>query len=134
MLVSHVVEKANLRYITLAFLVAAAFAGVATAEDTDLGLYAYPNPFFLGVNEANLAYELPASGTVSVNVYDFEGNLVSTPVDSLRQTPGEHRGEISWDGLDRSYDYVKPGPYVIVLEVEIQGTTYRDTFVAIANR
>jgi hypothetical protein len=118
----------------LAFLLVTAFVGAAGAEDTDLGLYVYPNPFFIGLNKANLAYVLPASGTVSINVYDYEGNLVSTPADALRQTPGEHRGEISWDGRDRSYDYVKPGPYVVVLEVEIRGTTYRDTFVAIVNR
>ena len=52
----------------------------------------FPNPF---VGSTTLRFYLPESRRVSVAVYDVEGRLVSTLLDSS-QGPGLH--EIAWDG------------------------------------
>jgi hypothetical protein len=116
-------------------LLTALFAAGATAADSDLKLHAYPNPFVAGGDTAMyLAYRIPARGTVSAYVYDFEGNRVRTLAEGIEHTPGNYRGEIKWDGLDENNHLVAADPYVIVLELRILGKTYRDTFVAVVNR
>jgi flagellar hook assembly protein FlgD len=107
--------------------------GVAAA-DYDLRLHTYPNPFFAGHQDADVAFYVPAGGTLSIYIYDFEGKLVRTLIEGDRRTPGMYEGIIKWDGRDDNYDVVAPGPYVVVLELTIQGELYRDTFVAIAKR
>lgn len=110
----------------------AAAAGAAT--EYDFKFHSYPNPFSPGLSEAEFAYELPSSGSVSIYVYDLESRLVRTVVENYPQVFGQHEGEVEWNGLDDNYHYVDPGPYVIVLEVNISGKIYRDTFVAVVNR
>ncbi len=113
------------------------FVGGASAGDYELlNLHVYPNPFIAGFHYkqeyAKVAFETPAGGTASVYVYDFEGNLVRTLFEGEKYRPGKHEEE--WDGRDDNSNLVAPGPYVIVLEVTIQGELYRDSFVAIADR
>ncbi len=113
------------------------FVGGASAGDYEsLNLHVYPNPFIAGhIHEkgyAKVAFETPAGGTASVYVYDFEGNLVRTLLEGEKRRPGKHEEE--WDGRDDNSKLVAPGPYVIVLEVTIQGELYRDSFIAIADR
>ncbi len=116
-------------------LLAALVATGAAAADYDLEFHAYPNPFDVGEDTAMyLAYYVPARGTVSAYVYDFEGNKVRTLAEGLERTPGKYKDEIKWDGLDENNHVVAPDPYVIVLELRILGKTYRDSFVAVVNR
>ncbi|HUU55743.1 MAG TPA: hypothetical protein VMW93_00245, partial [bacterium] len=77
---------------------------------------------------------LPSSGTVSIYVYDLESRLVRTVRENYPQVYGQHAGELKWNGRDDNGEYVDPGPYVVVLEVNIASEIYRDTFVAIVNR
>ncbi|NIT37280.1 MAG: hypothetical protein GTN49_12420 [candidate division Zixibacteria bacterium] len=119
----------------LLLLLTALFATRAAAADYDFRFHAYPNPFVAGGDKAMyLTYYVPARGTVSAYVYDFEGNKVRTLAEGLEHIPGVYNGEIKWDGRDDNDGVVAPEPYVIVLEVRIQGKPYRDSFVAVVNR
>jgi len=116
-------------------LLTALFAAGAAAADYNLEFHAYPNPFVAGGRTPMiLTYYVPARGTVSAYVYDFEGNKVRTLAEGLEHSPGKYKGEIKWDGLDENDHVVAPDPYVIVLELRILGKTYRDSFVAVVNR
>lgn len=127
--------------LTLSFLIAGTccLVGNAGASDYDLSLHIYPNPFLAGFRYeeplggyAKVAFKVPSEGTASIYAYDFEGNLVRTLVKKRNLNSGEH--EIEWDGRDDRGDIVAPGPYVVVLELTIEGELYRDTFVAVAMR
>ncbi|MEE9456521.1 MAG: FlgD immunoglobulin-like domain containing protein, partial [bacterium] len=127
--------------LTLSFLIAGTccLVGGAGAGDYDLSLHIYPNPFLAGhfyetpsVTYAKVAFKVPSEGTASIYIYDFEGNRVRALFEGSSYSPGKHDEE--WDGRDDRGNLVAPGPYVIVLELTIQGELYRDTFVAVANR
>jgi len=120
--------------ITLAFVsVFVTAAGAAT--EYEFAFHSYPNPFEPGNSSAaSFAYNLPSSGSVSIYVYDLESRLVRTVVENYPQVYGAHEGEVAWNGADDNAEYVDPGPYVVVLEVNIAGEIYRDTFVAVVNR
>ena len=130
-------KKGTNSITALAFVsILATAAGAATEYDFDF--HAYPNPFFPGHKDyhrtADFSYDLPSSGSVSIYVYDLEGRLVRTVRENYPQVYGAHKGELKWNGTDDSGEYVDPGPYVVVLEVNIASEIYRDTFVAIVNR
>jgi hypothetical protein len=108
--------------------------GVAVAADADLRFFAYPNPFVAGYVGAKLAYYLPAEAVVSVNVYDMEGNHVRTLLERADRSKGGYEGEDRWDGRDDDGEFVRAGPYLLVLDARIEGEPYRDTFIAIVNR
>ncbi len=132
------VKPYNLVFIFSLLLAATCcLVGGAAARDYDLSLHIYPNPFLAGysypeIDYANVAFKIPSAGTTSIYAYDFEGNLVRTLVNKRNLNSGER--EIEWDGRDDRGDLVAPGPYVIVLELTIQGELYRDTFVAVVMR
>ncbi len=117
-------------------LIASCCAGGAAARDYDFGLHVYPNPFFPGFDydgkNATVWFGIRSGGTASVRVYDLEGVLVRTLSEGQKVGPGEH--EIPWDGRGDDGNLVAPGPYVVVLELNILGESYRDTFVAVAYR
>ena len=125
-------------FLLYSSLLAAAFGvGGAAAGDYDLNLHTYPNPFLAGYLYDNkvyvqVAFNVPSGGTASIYIYDFEGNRVRTLVEGIKKSPGEREEE--WDGRGDNDNLVAPGPYVIVLELTIQGELYRDTFVAVAHR
>ena len=108
--------------------------GGAAAGDYDLDLHVYPNPFFAGSAQqpTNVSFSVPNGGTASIYIYDFESNRVRALLEGGRYSPGEHK--IEWDGRDDKGNLIAPGPYVVVLELTIQGELYRDTFVAVAMR
>lgn len=114
----------------MALLVGAA----AAVTDYDFEFHLYPNPYYPGPSNAKFSYVLPSNGSVSIYVYDLESRLVATVIESYPQVYGAHEGEVQWNGADDNGDYVDPGPYVVVLEVNITGEIYRDTFVAVVNR
>jgi hypothetical protein len=129
-------KKGKLAVLVLASL--ALFVGAAgAATEYDFDFHIYPNPYFPNADEypiAYFSYILPANGSVSIYLYDLEGRLVSTVIENYPQVYGKHEGEVPWNGADDNGDYVNPGPYVAVLEVNLANEIYRDTFVVVVNR
>ena len=89
---------------------------VSPVPDADLAswghLYpAMPNPF----NPCTIvAFELAATETVSLHVYDLEGRLVQTLVD--RDVRGAGRHEVTWFGRDAQGRSCPSGTYFYRLE------------------
>jgi hypothetical protein len=115
--------------LVLALLSLALFAAHAAAEGFDF--HTYPNPLVAGGDPAKVAYRLPVGGTVSIYVYDFDGDLVRTIVEDAKRSAGAHDGDEVWDGGDDGGKIVAPGPYMVVFEARLQGETHRITFVAV---
>lgn len=112
------------------------FAGAASAsaEDYDFRFHAYPSPFVPGYETATFFYAIPADGTASIDVYNFQGKRVRTIIANAGRPLGIYDGDDTWDGRDDDGEVVLPGPYIVVLEVTINGASYRDTFVTVVNR
>jgi hypothetical protein len=133
---------ANVKLSKLPLLLSLLLAGTcgivadAAAGDYDLELHTQPNPFLAGYrydgSYAKVAFKISSGGAASILVYDFEGRLIRTLVQQRNLNSGGH--EIEWDGRDDKGNLISPGPYVVVLEITIQGELYRDTFVAVAMR
>lgn len=126
--------KYRSRKYLLILTILAGGVGVVAAEDDDLRLFAYPNPFVAGYVDVQLAYYLPADAVVSINVYDLDGNHVRTLAERVDRPEGSYRGRDRWDGRDGGGELVRAGPYLVVLDVRMGGEPYRDTFVAIVDR
>jgi hypothetical protein len=120
--------------LSLALLSLALFAANAAAQDYDFDFHAYPNPFVAGDDSATVVYQLPAGGSVSIYVYDFDGNLIRTVVENVKRSAGKHSGDEVWNGGDDDDKIVPAGPYVMVLEARLAGQTHRATFVAVVQR
>lgn len=122
----------------ISLLSAASFSvGGAATRDLELNLRVYPNPFEAGHEYssgkyAQVWFKTKYAGTFSVHIYDLEGNLVRALSDGVKVARGEYA--IGWDGRGDDGNLVAPGPYVVVLELNIQGESYRDTFIAVAYR
>ncbi len=71
-----------------------------------------PNPFR---GRTAISYQLPASGRVSLKVYNISGQLVKTLVEG-RQTAGGHRAD--WDGRDNAGRSSSAGVYIYRLSTE----------------
>jgi len=112
-------------------LVAAVVA--SAAADGPLRLYAAPNPFVAGYAPARLFYTLPTHGTVSIRVYDRDGNLVRTLATNADREAGPN-GRDEWNGRDRDGELVPMGPYVIVVEAKTGGEVRTDRFIAVVKR
>lgn len=120
--------------LVLALLSAAGVATPAAAQDYDFRFHTYPNPFVAGSESATVEYQLPVGGTVSIYVYDFNGNLVRTVVENAKRGDGTHSGDEIWDGGDDNGKIVPPGPYVLIFEARLEGETHRVRFVAVVQR
>jgi len=68
----------------------------------------YPNPFN---PVTHLSYSLPQASTVSVKVYNLQGQEVLRPMNGVRQAAGQHRLTIDASGLDS-------GVYICRLQTE----------------
>jgi hypothetical protein len=66
----------------------------------------YPNPFN---PRTRIRYDVPATGTVELSVYDVSGRLVRTLVAGEKREAGTHHE--SWDGTDDRGDRVAAGVY-----------------------
>lgn len=109
-------------------------AAAAAGKDYDFRLHAYPNPFVPGYEDASLCYTVPADGVASLEVYDLRGKLLRTITAGALRPAGVYDGDDIWDGRDRDGEIVLPGAYVIILEIAINGVSYRDSFIAVVNR
>ena len=73
-----------------------------------LQISSYPNPFNpRGV----IAYELPTSGTVRIEIVDLRGRLVRVLKRGVHEESGRH--EVVWDGTDASGRSQASGAYVV---------------------
>ena len=128
------VYKYRTRKYLLILTVLAGAAGAAVAEDGDLRLFAYPNPFVASYVDVQLAYYLAEDAVVSINVYDLDGNHVRTLAERVDRSRGGYRGQDGWDGCDDGGELVRAGPYLLVLDVRMGGEPHRDTFIVIVDR
>ena len=80
-----------------------------------LGVYVYPTPL---TNGALLKYVTPASGLVTIKLYNFAGQLVSTMV-SVNQTAGTYTQPFS-----RAVGTLAAGIYVLRIEQNGKSFTY----------
>lgn len=106
----------------------------AAGAEEDLRLHTYPNPFVAGYAEAKVFYDLPARSTISLYVYDLEGNRLRTLVDQVDRRLGVHNGQETWDGRDDEGEFVPAGAYLLVLDVRLQGERLQDTFLTVVER
>ncbi len=66
---------------------------------------AYPNPF----NPiTTIKFDLPSSSHVSLKIYDIDGKLIKSLIDSGRES-GYH--SVEWDGTDNNGQIVSSGVY-----------------------
>jgi len=68
-----------------------------------------PNPFR---ETANIAFDLPSAGPVSLAIHDANGRLVRTLASDAFQA-GRH--SVKWDGRTESGAFVRPGVYLVRL-------------------
>jgi hypothetical protein len=68
-----------------------------------------PNPFS---RTTNIFFSLPATGKVSLDVYDVEGRLVRTIVEGVLPA-GNHSA--TWEGTTNGGQSLAPGTYMSVL-------------------
>ncbi|MDZ4182157.1 MAG: FlgD immunoglobulin-like domain containing protein [Candidatus Cloacimonadaceae bacterium] len=71
----------------------------------NLLLQNYPNPFN---PETTISYDMPASGKVSLSVYNVKGQLVKTLVNETRPFG---RNSVVWNGTDNAGNSVSSGIY-----------------------
>ncbi|UCH79364.1 MAG: hypothetical protein JSU81_05285 [Candidatus Coatesbacteria bacterium] len=122
----------GLRTFVLGGVLACA-ASLASADE-DLRFHSYPNPFVAGYVEAKVFYDLPARSTISLYVYDLEGNRLRTLVDQVERRVGIHNGQETWDGRDDEGEFVPAGAYLLVLDVQLRGERLQDTFLTVVER
>ncbi|SYZ74287.1 exported hypothetical protein [Candidatus Zixiibacteriota bacterium] len=73
-----------------------------------------PNPFSLSRDGiANITYTLPPGESFSMKVYDIDGRVIKTMADDLPTL----EGTVTWDGNSDGGRPVKPGIYILYLEV-----------------
>jgi hypothetical protein len=90
------------------------------AAITDYQLYpAYPNPFN---PNTSIGYQLPENGAVSLKIYNLEGQLVRTLVQSP-QTAGFH--QVQWDATDDAGNAVAAGIYLCQMQAGVFRQTQR---------
>jgi DNA-binding beta-propeller fold protein YncE len=75
--------------------------------------------------KADLAFELPAAGLVSINVVNADGVVVARPVIARKMEQGRHSA--TWDGLDEEGKPVEAGTYRFVGLVASLGVKYLAT-------
>ncbi len=79
-----------------------------------------PNPF---TSSAVINYSLPFDETVSLNIYDISGRLVSTLQDGVHIASGDH--QTVWSGARQGGAPVSPGIYFAVLNTSSSSAASR---------
>lgn len=93
-------------------------------EESDLSLENYPNPFN---SSTTLNYSLKESESVSIKVYNSNGQLTKVLIENEVQNQGQHKTK--WDCLDYSGNCVNNGIYLIRLETPSQVLQKKVIFV-----
>ncbi len=94
---------------------------VPTAKD--ITLTNYPNPF---AGRTTIAYSLPVTGEVSIELRDMLGRVVMTPVDKEFQLSGDHKMIINAGNLEQ-------GIYTATLTLNVEGQKMMRTIKIIRN-
>jgi len=85
-----------------------------TEDVPDVSTYAYPNPFVPSRDQlVRIAYEVPQSQTVEVNIYDFSMNRVRT----ITEQKAAGQQETAWDGTDGNGLRVPTGTYFYTVDL-----------------
>lgn len=71
----------------------------------EISLSTFPNP---AKDQTSIQFELPVAGEVSLTVQDLQGRVVTTLLDRVQQTAGNHR-------IDFNTSELKPGVYICTL-------------------
>jgi Zn-dependent M28 family amino/carboxypeptidase len=88
-------------------------------ERSNIRLAIHPNPFRSG---SHVLFHIPASGHVSLRVYDTSGHLVRTLVDGLE---GTGLSSVTWDGANEMRAPVAGGVYFCQLRWDAEILTRR---------
>jgi hypothetical protein len=87
------------------------------------GTFAYPNPFYAKLYfNVNLRYDMPASGKVTIRVYDYALDEVKTIADGKSRGVGQW--EEQWDGKCSDGRQVATGVYYYSVEREGSETVW----------
>lgn len=89
----------------------------------NLSLSVFPNPFNASVA---ISYEISNSGSVGLNIYNLQGQLVKTLIDE-EQKIGNYN--ITWDGTDKNNQIVPSGVYFCKLQQKSQTKIKRLIFL-----
>lgn len=81
--------------------------------NTDLNIFASPNPFSSSVQ---ISYNLTAGNSLTVQIFDVQGRLVSLVQDNTYTESGFH--QLAWNGTNQIGAAVDSGIYFIVLSSE----------------
>ena len=71
-----------------------------------------PNPFS---SNTEISYSIPQQSFVSLNVYNFKGELVRT-LQNSQQAAGKYT--VQWNGLNETGSAINPGIYFYRLQTE----------------
>lgn len=85
--------------------------GIGTPVARGLSLTAHPNPFN---PNTSIAFTVPASGAVTLQIYDARGALVKTLIEGAPYAAGDYR--IPWGGRNRAGSVVGSGVYFVRIE------------------
>ncbi len=98
------------------------FRADVSAAETNANTYAYPNPFAPRIDAlVRIRYKLKSPASVTVRIYDFGMNLVTTLVQNeARQS--EREEEESWNGRTSAGAKVANGVYFYTVEAQGQET------------
>ena len=91
----------------------------ANNEDpiTDNRVYNFPNPFKLNDEHTIIRYNLTEPGKVTIDIFNFNNELVKSLVDNEFKNAGEHTEDV-WDGTNNHGDFVALGVYLCRLRIE----------------
>ncbi len=96
--------------------VAVTVGGTALQAGAISDVYFYPNPISFVQGGGMIHFELSASASITLKLYDGAGDLVTTLLNNRFQTAGMI--EIPWNGLNDQGDMVANGVYFYVIEPE----------------
>jgi type VI protein secretion system component Hcp len=95
-------------------------SSVDPVPGSQFALRTTPNPT---AGDTQFTFRLPASGAVSIDVYDFRGRHIVTVFDG--DAPAEDGGVVSWNGLDSTGLPVASGVYLVRMRVGSWLTTHK---------
>lgn len=84
---------------------------------------AYPSPFSPAEGAMTIEFQLPAQGTVTVQIFDLLGRAVATLVDG-ELPPGPRR--LRWTGVNDAGQPLASGVYFYRITAEADGQAYHD--------
>jgi uncharacterized protein (TIGR02145 family) len=101
------------------------FLGVEVTElpEEIVMMPAYPNPFN---PTTTIRYSLPKQSTVSLTVYDVQGQEIVT-IQNGEKPPGNY--EVQWSGIDQSGNPVSTGVYFCRLQTGVYSKTIKMVYL-----